>query len=67
MRANKTLRAFAKQHGHRLVTLAFQTERGETVEFEDCVLVQDAGRVAEILNELVRLAEKTDPNPEDRK
>lgn len=62
MKANKDLRQFAKAHNCRLVTIAFQTEKGSTAELEGCVLVEDVGEVAELFHRLVKLTSK----PEDK-
>lgn len=60
MKANKTLRLFAKQHCFRLITIAFQTQRGGEVEFEGCVTIDDSERLSEILREIVVMCDRAE-------
>lgn len=60
VKVNKTLRAYAKKHGLRLVTFAFKTQRGGVVEFEGCVTVEDSARLSEVLREINDLCDKAE-------
>jgi len=65
LKANRELRKFSKTHGHRLVTMAFEPEQGGSVALEGCVLLSDAGEVAEMFRRLIGLTAKVeDPEPE---
>jgi hypothetical protein len=56
--SNNELRAFAKQHTFRLVTLAFETADRGKVRCEGVMTIEDAATVAKWLNELVAMGNK---------
>lgn len=53
---NKTLRKFAKENNHRLVGFLVESERKTTLQFEGCVRVEDAAKVIELLNEIIKIS-----------
>ncbi len=67
LKANAELRRFSKANNHRLVTLAFETELGNTIATEGCVLVEDCKRISAMLVEVMALMEKTDPKTDKGK
>lgn len=60
MKANRRLREFVKRNRLRLVTLAFETQRGGVVEFEGCVTIEDASRLYDILREIQHMCQKAE-------
>lgn len=55
---NKTLRKFAKENNHRLIGFLVESERKTTLQFEGCVRVEDAAKVIELLNEIIKISAK---------
>ena len=60
MKVNKVLRAHAKEHGHRLVTMSCETPDGNEMTMECCVTVEDAQKVCDMFNQILQLAMNAD-------
>lgn len=60
MRVNQLLWATAKEHDMRLVKIAFQSAKKTEVEFEGCVLIEDADELTEIFNRIWALTQKAE-------
>lgn len=53
---NKKLRQFAKDNNHRLVGFMFESAKKTRVFFEGCVRVEDADKVSDLMNQIVKLS-----------
>lgn len=58
VKVNSKLKKFAKDNGHRIVAFTVETPKGSTIEFEGCVTVKDAGKVAKMMQRIIEMTGK---------
>jgi len=57
---NKKLKSFAKSNDFRIVAFFIETPKGSTFEFEGCVTISDSEKVAKLVEEIIKLTNRTE-------
>lgn len=60
VKVNKKLKSFAKSNDFRIVAFIVETPKGSTIEFEGCVTISDSEKVAKMVEEIIKMTNKTE-------
>lgn len=55
VKVNQKLKRFAKSNDFRIVAFTVETPKGSTIEFEGCVTIKDAAKVAKMVTKIAEM------------